>query len=487
MIAKKLWLKITLFILVFLFTFALRSHNYDRTPLPDHLDEMLYAWSGIHLIETGVPVSWSTLDYPERAQVFEGIRDYKGGEPSASVTLYKPWVDEPPLFSYLVGYFAHYFGADRDEFIPASHIRFPIIFISALTSILVFLVAKKLFGFSMGLLSMLLYGTIPTIVFSSRVAMPENFIALCYMFSIYLLILFKEKKSYWYIAGIPVIAGIAGLAKPTGLFIIFFASFIVFKELYRKGKWRNAVKIPLLMLVGVIPFVIFYFWWGLHLDSEIFWIINGIQSHRPVGFNSLTWLVISPSYGTKIIKDGWFVFSLLSAFYFFLSKQNKNIKFISLALIYWILVVMISGGEADLLAWYRFPTYPLIAITGALGLKILYDRADFFATFVGMGLLLGNRTLTVNAFRPNIAPNMYRFIMSVGLLPSLSGLVFKKDWLLKLSRAILVLVMVVGIIINIYYIENAFDILCENVHCPIVEPTFLSTLFIPQLKVLFGL
>ncbi len=90
--------KTIVFLAVFVFTFILRAHSYERVPTSNHLDEMLYAWSGINMIETGTPVSWSTLDYPKRAEVYKGMISYKGGIPEASVTLYKPWLDEPPLF-----------------------------------------------------------------------------------------------------------------------------------------------------------------------------------------------------------------------------------------------------------------------------------------------------------------------------------------------------------------------------------------------------
>ena len=140
-IIKNRWFKILIFIFIFVFTFILRAHNYEKTPGALHLDEMLYAWSGIYLIETGVPVSWSTLDYPKRAEVFKGIINYKGGQPETSVTLYKPWLDEPPLFSLIVGFFAHINGAARTDFIPSSYIRIPSIIFASLVSIFIFLIA----------------------------------------------------------------------------------------------------------------------------------------------------------------------------------------------------------------------------------------------------------------------------------------------------------------------------------------------------------
>ena len=170
--------KTSVFLLVFVFTFILRAHNYERTPTSNHLDEMLYAWSGLYLIETGVPVSWSTLDYPKRAEVYKGEINYKGEAPKASVTLYKPWLDQPPLFSLIVGYFAHINNADKTEFVPSSYIRIPTVLFGAVTSVFIFLIARLVSGYWIGILSMIIYGTVPIMVFGSRTALPANLIAL---------------------------------------------------------------------------------------------------------------------------------------------------------------------------------------------------------------------------------------------------------------------------------------------------------------------
>ena len=39
---------------------VLRLHDYDRMPTAGHAEELLYGWSGIYLIEEGVPQSWVT-------------------------------------------------------------------------------------------------------------------------------------------------------------------------------------------------------------------------------------------------------------------------------------------------------------------------------------------------------------------------------------------------------------------------------------------
>lgn len=481
--------KILIFVSVFVFTFILRAHSYERTPTSNHLDEQLYALSGINLIETGTPISWSTLDYPKSAEVFSGKISYKEGDPSAYVTLYKPWLDEPPLFSLIVGEAAHLFHADRSGFIPSTYIRFPIIFVSAVTSIMVFLIAYELGGFWIGTLSMLIYGTEPIMVFASRSAMPETLIALFYSITVYLLIKFLKNKRFIYILPIPILAGLSGLSKPTGYFMIFLAVFAVAITLYREKQinWPRIIKYALYLIAATLPFVFVYIWYGNHFDPEIFKRIISIQGFRPAGFNSLAWFLITPSYDTSILRSSWYVFCLASAVFFIFRTKERSEKIVGLGFVYWVIIVMLSAGENDLLSWYRFPALPFLAIFGAWGIKYLFEKADFFASFLISGLLLGNRMLLVNAFRPNVNANVYRYVFSALLVPSLANWVFNKKWLKALSRLVIAGVVVVGIWFNTTYIYNAYDIACEAKTCPMVPTTFLSNLHYPIIWRLFVL
>lgn len=483
------FVKFFIFFLVFIFTFILRAHNYERVPTPNHLDEQLYALSGINLIETGVPVSWSTLDYPESAEVFSGKISYKGGDPSAYVTLYKPWLDEPPLFSLIVGEAAHLFGADRTGFIPSSYIRFPVIFISALTSVFVFLIGRKVGGFRLGILAMLIYGTEPIMVFGSRSAMPENLIAFLFSATIFLLLKYREKKKFVYIFAIPIFSGIAGLAKPTGYFILPLALFVVFAEIYNEKvrSWSKIFKTIGYLIIATLPFLGAYLWYGNHFDPEIFKRILSIQGYRPAGFNSLAWFFITPSYDISILRSSWYVFCLISAVLFIFTKKEKPAKLLSLSFLYWLAVIMLSSGENDLLSWYRFPVFPLLAIFGAWGIGYLYKRADFFASFIVSGFLLGGRMLLVNAFRPNVTTGEYRAIFPALLAPSIANMIFNKIWLKKLTRVVIGLVVVVGMWWNIKYVYNAYEIACENQTCPMVPTTTLSRIHFPVIWRLFVL
>lgn len=477
--SKSFKYKFFAFLLFFLFTFILRAHNYEKTPGIGHLDEQLYALSGVSLIKSGTPVSWSTLDYPKSTQVYQGEINYKGGDPKASVTLYKPWLDEPPLFSYLVGYFAVLGGVNEKEFVPSIFIRFPIIFISALTSVIVFLIAKKLSGFWFGILSMVVYSTVPIFVFASRTAMPETLISFCFALLVYLILLFREKGSLWFVLPAPLLAGIAGLSKPTGFLIVLFAVFFIFWSFYQRKDIKKAVSYSLLIFFLTLPFVAFYFWWGYNFDWDIFLHINSIQSSRPIGFGSLAWFFITPSYDTVVLRDSWFVFALLSVA-FFVFKGVKGDKFVILmAFVFWVLVVMISGGENDLLAWYRFPSYPFLSIILSWGLVYLVKKANFFAMFLAAGLLLGNRMLLVNPFHPNINPASYRMLIFIFMIFPLLYIIFKKTYFKKITRLLILTIILVGIFFNVKYVYNSFELACQSRSCVIVGSNWLSELRIP--------
>lgn len=467
------YFKTFVFLLILIFTFILRTHNFDKTPPLGHLEEMLYAWSGLYLVETGTPVSWSTLDYPQRAEVFKGKVNFQGGLPDAYVTLYKPWLDEPPLFSLLVGWVAHLNHADRNSIIHSAYIRIPSIFMAVVTTVMIFLVARLVSGYWTGILAMLVFGTTPISVFASRMAVPENLIALILIMIVYLLIRFDVKPRLIWLLPLPLLIGLAGLSKPTGFLLLPLVVYFAFLKKYYKA----CIYLVLITLL----FVGAYFGYGIYYDAEIFWKIFNIQSFRPVGFSALGFFFTTPSYDIYTLQfvDGWYIFSLLSAFYFLFVNRNRREWIVSFAFVFWLVIVLLTGGEGDLLPWYRFPMFPMLAILGALGLKILVEKANFATTVLAAGLLLGSRHLIVNAFRPNISPTNFRIVFSSLVLPSVFYTIYQKGWLKIVCKTIIIGIIIVGTYLNTVFIYNEFEIRCEGAECPFGSPTALSSIYFP--------
>lgn len=452
---------------IILFTFLLRSIHADRVPEFGHLEEHLYGWSGLYLIETGTPVSWSTLDYPEDKVVYSGKITGANGQAKAYVDLVKPWLDEPPLFSLIVGTSAHIFGADRHQLIPSAFLRFPILIIDLFTSIILFLLARKLFGYWIAAGAVLFWGTIPLMVFSSRLAVPENAIACLYLLCLYLYLIYIDRKKNLPYLLLLILPGVAGLMKPTGFFIAPLLTLFFFqKKQFKKGS---------LVLLATLPFVAAFLIYGLSYDPKSFLHILSIQGFRPSGWGGLGFLLSSPAFDIFPFYDSWYIFSLIAALFFILRQDKDNsLTFICWALLYWILVVVFSGGEQDLLPWYRYPLFPILSIFTSLGIRYLISNPNFITATLVTGFFIGNRTYLVNAFHSGVKPTVFRTEFLLLVLPSVLYTIWQKEYLKKLTIILMISTIVLGIGMNISVVKNYYSLICEAKHCPIGPSTWLT-------------
>lgn len=465
------------FLALFYFLTVIKLHGYDRYPAPAHGEELLYSWSGIYLIETGVPVSWSTLDYPKEYKVFDGIVGDKHNL-FMPATLWKPWLDEPPLYSLLSGGMGHLYGDDRTKVIPPSHSRIPSVLASLVTTGLVFLVGRQFFGYWIGLLSMTFYGLSPILVLGSRLSVPENMIALGVMVSLFLAKKYLDKPSLIFPIATGLIAAVLGLMKPTGFFLAPLTMFLVFG----KKKWGHAGLILALTMIGVG----LYFAYGYHYNWDLFLRIVSVQGRRFAGWTGLAHIFNSPAYDIDQLFDGWYIFGFISAIFFSLQEnKSKEMKLLLLFFFYWLMVAVLSGTEQDLLPWYRYPLFPMIGVFGALGLSWLHKRADFFALVLGIGLLMTSRYYLMNAFRPTTPTVVFRFLYFIALIPSLIDYAWKVPAMKKISQFVLVCFIGMGLFFNAKYLYTIFETRCESVSCPFGPSTKLSETKLPFLWRLF--
>lgn len=475
-LTPKQWLVL---VISFLFLTILKLHNYDRMPHPVHAEELLYGWSGIYLIETGVPQSWSTLDYPDSNLVFDGIVGDKDNM-YLPAKLYRPWLDEPPLFSLIAGGTAHLFGNDRRAVINPAYARLPTVLISLGTMLLIFWTGWSFFGFGIGLLAMVYYGITPIFVFGSRLSVPENVIAFASAGMIILAFRY-QKKPDWRLAHIfGATAAILGLMKPTGFFIAPLMVYVC----WQKKRYRDIATIVGWVMAGILAFA----YYGYSYDWELFKHIVSIQGQRFAGWTGLANIFTTPAFDIFEMNDGWYIFSFLMAiFYSLRPRKNPKKQLLSLFFIYWLLVAVFAGTETDLLPWYRYPFFPFLALYGALGLRYVLKRVNFFTATLIFGLFLTSRYFLANDFRPTTPTNVFRFTMLFLLLPSLLAMAAKTETGNKITKTLLVCFVVLGGFFNSRYIYSAFETRCENKRCPMDKQIILSRAKFPVIDKLFKL
>ncbi|MDP3758605.1 MAG: hypothetical protein Q8Q86_02705, partial [Candidatus Daviesbacteria bacterium] len=218
------------------------------------------------------------------------------------------------------------------------------------------------------------------------------------------------------------------------------------------------------------------------VDWNLFAQINLQQSSRPVGFLGLPFLLSSPGYSINFFYDGWYIFSLFAAVYLAITKfADHRFQLISLAFMFWAMVVVFSGGQTDSLLWYHFPFFPFLAISAALLLIEIIRQPNLVTTILVVGLLLSGRSFLSNEFKPQIEPMKFRFIITLLVSPAILYFLFKKTIFLKLTKIVLVGVIIGGFFLNTQAIYSAFPIASESKSFPYGPGTFLSGAYLPLL------
>lgn len=469
-LTRQSWFRWGLGLGLFIFLSLLRIHEYERTPEAVHAEELLFGWSGLHLVEYGRPRSWSALDYPDEYIYFDGVMgDPNGLHLGAKVV--DPWLDEPPLFSLMLGWISHWYGDDPMMVIPASHMRIPTVLASLVTLGLIGVIAGRWFGYWTGILAMLIYGSSPVMVFGSRLAVPENLMALGALLCLWLAGTVKKLNWKW---GLLVggLSFLLGLMKPTGWMLAPLGMFLA----VRNKQWLSLLWILGLTAASVGIFVAY----GYYFDAELFKHIVSIQGGRFAGWTGWSFMLVTPAFDIFEFMDGWYIWALLASIaLLFRPTTDERLNLVKMFLVYWWWVAVVGGTEQDLLPWYWYATFPFLAILGGWSLVDVIQRVNFFTLSLIIGLLGTGRYHLHNAFRPTSPPWVFRIVVLCLLSPSLLGMLGRKEMWDRVARMIVVLMIVVGAMWNWRYIYSAYAIRCESLSCPINESTGFSETRIP--------
>lgn len=242
-------------VLITLLGAAFRLYHYDT--VPHHLwtaDEYAFAWSGMSLLRDHVPTGWSWLKVYGSVPRVEWQGDY--------YKLVTPWLDHPPLFSLLPGAAALAGGAVHFFDCTLSVIRIPSLLLGIASLPLLYVLSLRIGSTTMAMIATLIYAVNPNTVFLSRLAVAENLIVVLSLLVMLLYVRYSEtsKPRYLYIGA--VLAGLACLAKVTGVYLVLALCALSLLH----GRWRH------FFIVGFIGAAILSLYpiYGWYYDFDLF-------------------------------------------------------------------------------------------------------------------------------------------------------------------------------------------------------------------------
>ncbi len=373
----------------------LRDISIEKIPTPEILDEFDFVWTGKSFLSTGIPTGWSDFSiYKTHKQSnnngkvdgFSMTKD--GGElitlknkdrKESSVTsietvdyglgdrylnFVSPYFDHP-IFASII--YAFNTSGDQLNDIKPEEFRKTPIYLSVLTGILVFILATQIWGVGAGVLSFLVYSTVPSFLFLTRLSLAENVIAPLLMFSLISLQLFKRHKKNFFLILSGFFAGLCSLSKLPGTFMIIAGAYY----LYSQKKYK---KIPFFLIPALFVFLL-YPLYGLLFSPDLF--LNILLSQSGRGFSgpiNLVQQIIQPTFKSWF-PDLWWTGSWLISF---LQLKNifKNKKTNLLGVSFILLTLVTTFMSSANYPWYYLSIIPLLSVFVG---KFILDTILYFS------------------------------------------------------------------------------------------------------------
>jgi len=339
-------------ILILILGFLLRINNYTANPPRGaSSDEYTYSFLGMSILKTGVPTSWSYFpQYSEHAHNFDLTIDH------IYFPMVTPYFDHPPLFGILVGGWALLNGETTFDSITLGTIRQIPILLGMITSILVYLLALRIYGKKTAIWSLLIYSTATIFVMETRTVFAENLFTPLLLLSILTVSSINKHISYKRVITLGIIAGASFWVKELG--IVVFLS-VISLLLMQKVKFKMLVILTSIFIFSGLCYMLY----GYLYNWELFKSIVFVQSAREIGPHTLYSLFFNPIVVNKQYMDGWYLLGFVSFFSSF-TNFDKNRLLLIPAFVYFFLCLFFLTSKAEM-GWYMIPLFPFFAIFSA--------------------------------------------------------------------------------------------------------------------------
>lgn len=421
----------------------MRSYRYYEFPIPGETeDEVAWTMLGASLIQTGRPTSWSWFS-AYNDFIVARIPTPNQNDDGFYYRLVSPALDHPPLFGLIPGSFQS-MKNNWDQVPSIKLIRFPMVILGAINVWLLYFVAQKIFrDKNTAHLVALIYATIPTFVFGSRLVVAENLLITWMLITIYLIKskLKHQNKLLILISVAAILTKVSGIVIPLG--IIAFA-------LHGKKD-----KLLLSGLAGLCLGIVLYVLYGAVFNLQLFLEVNLIaQSGRDLGLATIiNRFFLNPAVVEKIFFDGWLVLGLLAMVAWFLVKSKHNL-IIKIYSILWLGFNAATAGEQTVHAWYDYPLYPLLALAIAWLIGYLVFKKKYWLVWLSWLLVLPTLRLilVLNHQYWEISNSWQRLLMGLGAMP-LGFSYLKNDKLARISLFLLGVLLLVAVTFIVFKIN----------------------------------
>jgi hypothetical protein len=410
---------------------ATRSFHYAEYPLFGG-DELHNSWAGFNLLHEGKPRSWSRHGvYRERKplQFF-----------SRSFPIVESAFDHPPLLQVIAGASATLLGARNMFECTPERIRPPMILFGSASVVLLFFLAKRLFGYRAAFLAGLFMAVSPLVVLDSRLVKEEGLVQFLWLAGALLYLKASEKRDT---PGLDVLCGavlgLAALSKIHG--IALGGAFAAAAIATPPANWKRAIR----LLGASLAVAALYPLYGLLVDAEAYLaVVTWLSSSYPVigedlarKFLILPRFILEPKASAGIpLIDGWILLGWLS-----ILMLRRSLPIV-IPFAAYLLALMATIHSSNLFGYYVIPVLPFLCMAAGRLMERVFSKPGFFLSFLFVGLVV----LPELGRLPSVGGAGFRVLLGIASLPLALSLFRSRPWVASLENRTLEVLLALSVV-----------------------------------------
>lgn len=346
-----------------------RAFDYDVMPdFRENDDERFATWNGYSILEDGT-TRGLTLWWSEYAAAGQGEIE-RPQYFDRTFHVVTPYFEHPPLMHVLVGAAGHLGGARDHLEVPLAHARIVPILLSAITLLLMIALGRRLEPRGPApWLGALLWAALPWIAIQTRVVKEEALVTPLGVGMVLAFVIWRERRHARWLVLAAVLAGLAPLAKVTGVAFVLALMILVAME----GRPRDfGIALLASTLTASLLFV-----YGAVIDWDAFLYTQRLQGGRAVHWNIFLRFFDSPLINHSVIGRGWLLFLWLAAMTGLARRGRRDAAVIAVPLVCYLAAIALGSGTWTF-GWYVTPLLPFLCIAAGRFLADLWRAPDLW-------------------------------------------------------------------------------------------------------------
>jgi 4-amino-4-deoxy-L-arabinose transferase-like glycosyltransferase len=404
-----------------------------RAPNPD---EWNWSWSGLSQLLGMPPTAWTIFwkAYPSSVWV--------APPPPYTEPLVHPWVDAPPVFSWIIG-LAAWLGGDRTliDVINDPRPRLIGIGLSIAALVLAYLLGRMVFGTWPSVIGAWLLAVSPIPVVLDRLVAAEQLLAVLLLAAlIAVFYLRRDPQNRRWLWLLLACCAVAPAVKAPGLVIGVSAALLLVT-----GRHFRLAALAALATGAALALVLGY---EAALNWQAFTAEVAIRGNQLSGFTGYRFITNTTGFDRQQAYDGWWLLGWLGVAEI-LGRRRPNFDLVAVPTVVYLLILLGTAAEySSGYGWYRLTVMPLVYLAAGRFLWL----AVVELSWVRLGVAAALAIATWQNFGPPLHlqfnASLIALLVGLAVLPAFAALAVPaiRHWARLGAFGLLVLLIPLGVI-----------------------------------------